>query len=84
MVVTHDRQDAAMLGRANQIGMPQRVHGAIEARPLAVPHAVDAIELGIRLYARLLATPDGADGQVFVDRGLELDVMLGEKFARAP
>ncbi len=81
VVVTGERQHAAMPRRAGRIGMFQCVDRAINAGTLAIPDAEHAIDLGARKQADLLATPDGGRGEVLVQPGNESDIMcLQERF----
>ena len=79
MVVAHQREHAAVLGGAGEIGVAEDVAGAIDARTLAVPHAEDAIELALAAQLGLLRAPQRGGGELFVDAGLELDVLRGEE-----
>ena len=82
MVVAHQRDDAAMLGCAGEIGVAEGIAGAIDAGALAVPHAEHAIELAFAAQFGLLGSPQRRSGEFFVDAGLELDVGGGEAGAR--
>ncbi|MNY25295.1 hypothetical protein D3C86_1590700 [compost metagenome] len=55
--------------------MLEDVAGAVHARALAVPHAEDAIELGIRIHVDLLGAPHRGGGEIFVQASLEDDVV---------
>ncbi len=81
VVVAHERDDAAVRRGAGEIGVAEDVAGAVDARPLAVPHAEDAIELAFAAQFGLLRAPERGGGQFLVDAGLELDVLGGEKAA---
>ena len=83
MVVAHQRQHAAVPGGAGEIGMAEHVAGAVDARALAVPHAEHAIELAFAAQLGLLRAPERGGGEVLVDAGLELDVVLVEQCRRA-
>ena len=78
MVVAGNDQHAAMLGRAGRIGVAKNVAAAIHPRPLAIPQAENAIVFRAGEEADLLAAPDSCRGEVFIDAGLEGDVVLGE------
>src|SRR3974390_3557003 len=77
VIVTHQRDDAAVLRRAGEIGMAEDVAGAVNARPLAVPHAEDAIEFAFATQFRLLRTPECCRSQLLIEARLELDVGRG-------
>ena len=79
MVVAHQRQHAAVLGGAGEIGVAEHVAGAVDARALAVPEAEHAVELALAAQLRLLRAPQRGGGDVLVDAGLELDVVLVER-----
>ena len=76
VVVAHQRQHAAVLRGAGQIGMAEHVAGAVDARALAVPHGEHAIELAFAAQFGLLRAPDRGRRQILVDAGLEADVAL--------
>ena len=83
MVVAHQREHAAVLGGAGEIGVAEHVAGAVDARALAVPHAEYAIELALAAQLGLLSAPERGGGEFLVDAGLELDVGGGELAAGA-
>ena len=83
VVVAHQRQHAAVLRGAGEIGVAEHVAGAVDARALAVPHAEHAIELALAAQFGLLRAPQRGGGEVLVDAGLELDVGGGELAAGA-
>ena len=56
--------------------MFQHVHGAIDARTLAVPDGEDTVILRGGIEVGLLRAPDGGRGQILVQTGLEPDVVL--------
>ena len=64
-----------MLRCAGKIGVAQHVAGAIDARPLAVPHAEHAIELALAAQLRLLRAPERGGGKILVQARLEADVV---------
>ena len=79
MVVAHQRQDAAMLRGAGEIGVAEDVAGAVDARPFAVPEPEYAVELALSAQLRLLRAPDRGGGDILVDPGLEPDVVFVER-----
>ncbi len=83
MIVAHQRQNAAMFGRAGEIGVAEHVTGAVDARALAVPHGEDAIELALAAQFRLLRAPHRGGREIFVDAALETDVAFFEEFLGA-
>jgi hypothetical protein len=76
MVVAHQGEHAAVLGGAGEIRVAKHVSGAVDARPLAVPHAEHAVVLALAPQLSLLRTPDGGRGEVLVQAALEYDVVL--------
>src|SRR5690606_4677935 len=84
VVVGGQRQHAALLRVAGGVAVLEHVAAAVRARALAVPHGVDAIDLGAGEQAGLLGAPDHGRAQVLVESGLELHVRLLEVLARAP
>ena len=76
MVVAHQRQHAAVLGGAGKVGVAEDVAGAVDARPLAVPHGEDAVVPAFPAQFRLLGAPDRGGGEILVDPALEEDVVL--------
>ena len=84
MVVAGQRDHAAIRRGARRIGVLERIDGAIDAGPLAVPDAEHAIDLGAGKHADLLAAPHRRGRQVLVEAGREFDVMLLEKGFCAP
>ena len=83
VVVAHQREHAAVLRGAGEIGVAEHVAGAVDARPLAVPHAEHAIVLAFAAQLGLLRAPQRGGGKVFVQAGLEHDVGFGEDAAGA-
>ena len=84
MVVAGKRDDAAIRMGAEQIGVFERVSRAVHARTLAVPDAEDAVILGIAEESGLLRAPDRCGRKVFVEAGLEDDVMVLQVLAGCP
>lgn len=84
MVVAGQDQDAAILRSAGHVGMAEDIAGPVDAGALSVPHGEDTIDLGARIEADLLRSPDRRRGQILVHPGLEMDVALFQEFfARA-
>ena len=84
MVVAGQQQHAAMLRTAREIAVPQHVAGPVDAGPLGVPHRENAVIVGVREQVELLAAPDCRGGEVFVDAGFEMDVVLLDERLRLP
>ena len=68
---------------AGEIGMAERVAGAVDARPLAVPDAEHAVVLALAAKLGLLRAPQRGGGEVLVDGGLEQRVARREVRSRA-
>ena len=84
MVVAGQRNHAAIGRSAGRVGVLERIDGAVDAWPLAVPDAEHAIDLGAGKHADLLAAPHRRRCQVLIEAGRELDVMLLEEGLCAP
>ncbi|MNQ54959.1 hypothetical protein D3C85_690380 [compost metagenome] len=68
------------MGRyAGRVAMFEDIAAAVHARAFAVPHGEYAVVARAREQAGLLAAPDGGSGQLFVDSGLEMDVVFLEE-----
>src|SRR5882724_1786409 len=76
VIVASQAQHAAVLRRARGIAMAEYVAAAIDAGALAVPDPDHAIVAGAGGKIELLRAPDRGGGEVFVDAGLEFDVVL--------
>jgi hypothetical protein len=74
----HQGEHAAILRGAGEIGVAEHVAGAVDARALAVPHAEHAVVLALVAQFGLLRAPDRGRGEIFVQAGLEQDVVLVE------
>ena len=59
--------------------MAEDVAGPVDARPLAVPHAENAVVLAFTAQLGLLRTPNRGRRQIFVDPALEADVAFLKK-----
>src|SRR4029079_2962896 len=60
------------------------VAATVDAGTLAVPHRKHAVVFRARKEIQLLRAPDGGGGEVFVDAGLEFDVVRGKVLLCAP
>src|SRR5262249_16738302 len=83
VVIAHQRQHAAVLRGAGEIGMAEDVAGTVDAGPLAVPKAAHAGELALPAQVLLLPGPDRRRGDVLVEAGLEADIVFVERALRA-
>ena len=83
VVVAHQRQHAAVLRGAGEIGVAEDVAGAVDARPLAVPDAEHAVVLALAAQLGLLRAPQRGGGEVLVDARAGTDVARGEMRRRA-
>src|SRR6185503_14437015 len=84
VIVTRDRDDAAVARRSGRVAMLERVARAVDAGPLAVPHAEHAFVTSAREQVRLLGAPDRGGRKILVQTGLEADVRGVEVGRRAP
>nr|WP_294567104.1 hypothetical protein [uncultured Rhodopila sp.] len=84
VVVSGNRQHAAVFMRPRHVGAVERVAGAVHARTLAVPHAVDAVVLGAREGVEFLRAVDHRGGEVLVDARLEADVVRRHQLLLRP
>lgn len=58
--------------------MLEDVAGAVDARALAVPHAEHAVVFRAGIQVHLLGAPHGGGGEIFVEAGLEHDLVGGQ------
>jgi hypothetical protein len=82
VIVAHAHQHAAERGGAGEVGVAEGVAGAIDARPLAVPHAEHASVAALAVQPGLLGAPERGRGKVLVDAWLEHDVVPLEETPR--
>jgi hypothetical protein len=78
VVVAGHRQHPALAPGPGEIGVLERIAGAVDAGRLAVPHAADTVVEGAGEQVGLLAAPDRGGGQVLVEAFLEDDLVVGE------
>ena len=78
MVIADHSQYAPMFGGAEGVGVAHGIRRPVEARPLAVPKAEHAIIFFTAKGIQLLAAPNCRGGQIFIQAGLKVDVMLLE------
>ncbi len=84
-VIVAGERDRAALGRdAGEIGVAQRVAGAIDARSLAVPNAEHAVDGRAGKAGQMLRAPDRGRGQILVEAGTEDDIVALELSAGPP
>ncbi len=84
MVIAHQDENAAIRRGARHIAMLEHVAGTVNARPLAVPDAEDAIEIGLAEHGKLLRAPDAGRGQILVHARLEMDIVVFQERLRLP
>ena len=77
MVITGHGQHAAPRGGTGHVGVFEHIRATVNARAFAIPNAKHAIELVAALgrKTQLLCAPQGRGSQLFVDPGLEDDVL---------
>ena len=83
VVVAGEDEGSGEAGGSGEIGVAECVAGAVDAGAFAVPDADDAIDAGGSGGGEDLGAKDGGGGEIFVDGGDEVDVEIGEEFARA-
>ena len=83
VVVAHEREHAAVFRGSGEIGVAEHVAGAVDAGALAVPHGEHAVVLALAAQLGLLGAPDRGRRQVFVEAGVEADVVRDELARRA-
>ncbi len=84
MIIAGHRQHSAIFPGAGGIGVLEYVAAAIHSRSLAVPHAEYAVMFGAGRQIDLLRSPQRRGGQIFVDAGLEYDLVLAEMLLGFP
>src|SRR5690606_3505118 len=84
VVVAGRDEHASAPRRAGGVAVLERVAGAIDARPFAVPQREDAVVARAGKEARLLRAPDRRCGEILVEARLEPDVGRLEPALRAP
>ena len=83
VVVAHQRDHAAPRRGAREVAVTERVAGAVDARPLAVPDGEHAVEVALVAEdVRLLRAPACRRREVLVDARLEVHVVLLQEFRR--
>ena len=76
VIVAEQCNHTAVLGRAGMIGVAKHVAGPVDAGPLAVPDAEHAVVFAFASQLRHLRAPQRRRREVFVETGLEHDVVL--------
>ncbi len=84
VIVACEDEHAAVSGRARRVGVLEDVAAAVHPGTLAVPDGEHAVVFRVRVQVDLLRAPDRGRGEVFVDAGLEFDVVLVEELLRLP
>ena len=84
VVVSRNRQHASVKRGARGIGVLEHVAATIDARPLAVPHAKDAVVTCARKEIDLLRSPYGGRGQILVHARPKNNMVRGELGRRLP
>ncbi len=84
VIVPGERQHTAEFRAAGSVAVLERVGRAVDPGSLAVPDAEHAIDRGSREHVDLLAAPYGGRRQVFVQPGLETDIVSLEVPLRLP
>ncbi|ESS36882.1 hypothetical protein P355_1630 [Burkholderia cenocepacia KC-01] len=84
MVVARDDQHAAVRRRPVRVAVLQRIARAIDARSLAVPHRIHALDRTLRVGLDPLRAEHGRAAKFLVDRGQEAHAAGVEQFLRLP
>ena len=84
VVITHEHEHAAVGMRSGEIAVAEGVTCAVNAGPLAIPDAEYAIVFWLAVETHLLRAPDGGRRNVFIDTGLEYDVVIVQVLACHP
>ncbi len=84
MVVAHQSEHAAVLGRSGNVGVAEDVARAVDARTFAVPECEHPVMLAFAQQSGLLGAPAGGRGELFVEPRLELDMGGFEGLLRLP
>ncbi len=71
MIIPHRRNRAAPLGRPAVVRVAKSIARPVNARPFAVPKAVNPIEFRRWPQRRVLRAPNRRGAKVFVQRGLK-------------
>ncbi len=82
VVVTHQRQHAAILRRACKVHVTENVAAPVNARTFAIPKRENAVELAFAAHFCLLRAPNGGCGQILIEARLEQNVILLKKQSR--
>src|SRR2546422_649099 len=78
-VVPAQREHAAVTRDAREVRVLENITGAVDAGPLAVPHAEHAVVLRLREQVRELAAVDRRRPEILVHTREEDDVVLAEQ-----
>ncbi len=84
MVVAGDDEDAAVRRCAVGVAVLERVAGAVDARPLAVPHREDALGGPLGVGLDTLSAEHRRRRELLVDRRQELDAGAIEALGGLP
>ena len=84
MIITHNHQDAAVLGGAGGMAVVQGVARAVDTGAFAVPHGKHTIDRAIGTFTGLLRTHDHGGGEVFVNGRLKTNLGLVQMFLGLP
>ena len=82
-IVAGESQNAAVGADSGEVGVAEGVAGAIDAGAFAIPEAEDAVVFGLGKGVGELAAVNRGGGDIFVDAGEELDVVLAQEIALA-
>jgi hypothetical protein len=84
VVVARHHQHAAVRRRAVRVAVLERVAGAVDARALAVPHRIHAVDGALRVGLDALGAEHRGAAELLVDRGQEAHAAGVEQLLRLP
>ena len=82
VIVAGDCDHAAVARRSGRVAVLERIAGAVDAGPLAVPHAEYAVVTSAGEQVRLLRAPDRGGREILVQARLEANLRGVEVIAR--
>ena len=83
MIVSREQERGAVFPGAGHVGVAENVARPVDAGTFSVPDAEDSVDLRFSGDFEDLAAHHGGRGQIFIQAGLEYDVMLVEHLTRA-
>ncbi len=84
VIVAGQHEHATVARRAGRVAVLEDVAATVHAGAFAVPHGKHAVVLRAGVQVDLLRAPHRSSGKVFVDAGLEHDLVRGEMLLCLP